>query len=177
MSCGVGRRRGSDPMLLWLWRRPVATASVRPLAWEPPYAMGAALKRQKEKRKKKEMRFVHVLAWQVKTAKPHRNAKIFNKHTQSLRPKSKLSAQSSYLRLDTNSRDAEIAWNASNISNFLWTFFFLTFFRSATSASLTVHLIITIRKHLEPRLLRLGNSAGVKNKVGSEAMRLVSWCS
>ena len=62
MSCGVGRRRGSDPMLLWLWRRPVATASVRPLAWEPPYAMGAALKRQKEKRKKKEMRFVHVLA-------------------------------------------------------------------------------------------------------------------
>ena len=42
MSCGVGRRRGSDPALLWLWRRPVATAQIQPLAWEPPYAVGAA---------------------------------------------------------------------------------------------------------------------------------------
>ena len=30
-----------------LWCRPVATAPIGPLAWEPPYAMGAALKRQK----------------------------------------------------------------------------------------------------------------------------------
>ena len=42
MSCGVGCRRGSDPVLLWLWRRPVATAPIGPLAWEPPYAVGAA---------------------------------------------------------------------------------------------------------------------------------------
>ena len=52
MSCGVGHRRGSDPTLLWLWRRPVATASIRPLAWEPPYAVGVAkemTKRQKIK--------------------------------------------------------------------------------------------------------------------------------
>ena len=42
MSCGVGRRRGSDPVLLWLRRRPVATAPIRPLAWQPPYAVGAA---------------------------------------------------------------------------------------------------------------------------------------
>ena len=28
--------------LLWLWRRPVATAPIQPLAWEPPYARGAA---------------------------------------------------------------------------------------------------------------------------------------
>ena len=42
MSCGVGCIRGSDPELLWLWRRPVATAPIRPLAWEPPYAAGAA---------------------------------------------------------------------------------------------------------------------------------------
>ena len=42
MSCGVGRRLGSDPMLLWLWRRPVATAPNLPLAWEPPYAAGTA---------------------------------------------------------------------------------------------------------------------------------------
>ena len=27
MSCGVGRRRGLDPMLLWLWRGPVAYSS------------------------------------------------------------------------------------------------------------------------------------------------------
>ena len=52
MSCGVGLRRGSDPELLWLWRRLVATALIGPLAWEPPYAAGAALemaKRQKNK--------------------------------------------------------------------------------------------------------------------------------
>ena len=42
MSCGVGRRRGSDPALLWLWGRLVAAAPIRPLAWEPPYAAGAA---------------------------------------------------------------------------------------------------------------------------------------
>ena len=45
-----------DPALLWLWHRPVATALIQPLAWEPPYAAGAALekaKRQKNKNKKK----------------------------------------------------------------------------------------------------------------------------
>ena len=26
MRCGIGCRQGSDPALLWLWRRPVATA-------------------------------------------------------------------------------------------------------------------------------------------------------
>ena len=54
MSCGVGRRRSSDLALLWLWHRPVATAPIKPLAWEPPYATGAALKRTKDKKKKKE---------------------------------------------------------------------------------------------------------------------------
>ena len=56
VSCGVGRRRGSDPALLWLWCRPVATAPIPPLAWEYPYAAEAALemakKRQKEKKRK-----------------------------------------------------------------------------------------------------------------------------
>ena len=42
MSCGVGHRLGLDPKLLWLWYRLVATAPMGPLAWEPPYAMGAA---------------------------------------------------------------------------------------------------------------------------------------
>ena len=49
MSCSVGLRRGSDPALLWLWCRPVAAALIQPLAREPPYATGAALKRQKNK--------------------------------------------------------------------------------------------------------------------------------
>uniref|UniRef100_A0A8D1HLK4 Aminotransferase class I/classII large domain-containing protein n=1 Tax=Sus scrofa TaxID=9823 RepID=A0A8D1HLK4_PIG len=31
MSCGVGRRRGSDPALLWLWHRPAATVPIGPL--------------------------------------------------------------------------------------------------------------------------------------------------
>ena len=31
--------------LLWLWCRPVATTLIGPLALEPPYATGAALKR------------------------------------------------------------------------------------------------------------------------------------
>ena len=47
VSCGVGRRRGSDLVLLWLWHRPVTTASIRPLAWEPPYAAEAALEKAK----------------------------------------------------------------------------------------------------------------------------------
>ena len=51
MSYGVGRRRGLDPMWLWLWLWPVATASIRPLAWELPYAMGLALKTNKQKKK------------------------------------------------------------------------------------------------------------------------------
>ena len=51
MSCGIGRRRGSDPRLLWLWREPAAIAPIRPLAWEPPYATGVALKKMKKKKK------------------------------------------------------------------------------------------------------------------------------
>ena len=47
MSCGVGRRCGSDPELLWLWCRLVATAQIGSLALEPPYAEGAALEKTK----------------------------------------------------------------------------------------------------------------------------------
>ena len=45
-SCGVGHRCSLDPVLLWLWYRPADTAPIWPLAWEPPYGMGAALKGQ-----------------------------------------------------------------------------------------------------------------------------------
>ena len=56
MSCGVGRRRHSDPALLWLWHGLTAVAPMRPLAWEPPYAMGAALKKDKRQKKKERER-------------------------------------------------------------------------------------------------------------------------
>ena len=51
MSCGKGHRSDSDPTLLWLWNRPVAIAPIGLLAWEPPCAESAALKRQKRKKK------------------------------------------------------------------------------------------------------------------------------
>ena len=56
VSCGVGHRYSSDPALLWLWRRLTATAPIRPLDWEPPYAAGAAqeIAKKKIKKKKKE---------------------------------------------------------------------------------------------------------------------------
>ena len=41
-----------DPALLWLWRRLEATAPIRPLAWELPYAAEAAI--EKAKRQKKQ---------------------------------------------------------------------------------------------------------------------------
>ena len=50
MSCGVGQRRGLDLALLWLWCRQVTTALIQPLAWELPYAMGLALKENKNKK-------------------------------------------------------------------------------------------------------------------------------
>ena len=46
VSGGVGHRRSLDLGWLWLWCRLVAIALIGPLAWEPPYATGAALKRQ-----------------------------------------------------------------------------------------------------------------------------------
>ena len=58
MSCGLGCRRSSDPALLWLWRRPAATAPIRPLAWEPPYAMGAALEKAKRQKQEEKIRFI-----------------------------------------------------------------------------------------------------------------------
>ena len=44
---------GLDPELLWLWLwcRPAATALIRFLAWEPPYATGVALEKVKSQKK------------------------------------------------------------------------------------------------------------------------------
>ena len=53
MSCGVSCRRGSDLALLWLWCRLAAIPPICPLAWEPPYAEGAALEKTKKTNKQK----------------------------------------------------------------------------------------------------------------------------
>ena len=36
-----------------MWCRPATVALIRPLAWQPPYAAGVALKKQKTKKVKK----------------------------------------------------------------------------------------------------------------------------
>ena len=54
VSCSVGCRCGSDPVLLWLWSRLAAIASIRSLAWELPYAMSATLKRKEKKKDTRE---------------------------------------------------------------------------------------------------------------------------
>ena len=47
-------------MLLWLWCRPSAVALMGPLAWELPYAVGAALEKTKTKQKQKNTRGKNV---------------------------------------------------------------------------------------------------------------------
>ena len=79
MSCGVGRKCGSDPTLLWLWRRPVAMVPIRPLAWESPYAAEETLekaKRQKTKnKKKKEMKKINKM-WCIHTQECLREMRV-----------------------------------------------------------------------------------------------------
>ena len=42
--------RVKDLVLLWLWCRPAAVAPIQLLAWESPYAAGAALENTKKKK-------------------------------------------------------------------------------------------------------------------------------
>ena len=71
MSCGVGHRHGSYPLLLWLWYRLVAPAPIGPLAWEPPYADGAALeKAKKDKNKTKQNNQWDLIQTSVQQRKP-----------------------------------------------------------------------------------------------------------
>ena len=48
--------------LVLLWCRPAAVAPIRPLAWEPSYAMGVALKKKKKKKKRNPLSFPHLLS-------------------------------------------------------------------------------------------------------------------
>ena len=43
-----------DLALPWLWCRPAATVPIRPLAWEPPCAVGAVLKGQTKQSQQKK---------------------------------------------------------------------------------------------------------------------------
>jgi len=52
MSHGIGHRCDSELVLGWLWCRLAAAALIGPLAWELPYAAGAALKKKKKKKRK-----------------------------------------------------------------------------------------------------------------------------
>ena len=61
MSCGGGCRRGSDLALLWLWHRLAAVAPMRPLAWEPPYAMGTTLEKTNKTKQNKKIVFVKLV--------------------------------------------------------------------------------------------------------------------
>ena len=54
MSCGAGYRCSLDRVLLWRWRRLAATAQIRPLAWELPYAEGVALEKAKRQRQQQQ---------------------------------------------------------------------------------------------------------------------------
>ena len=71
LSRGVGHRRGLNLALLWLWRRPAATAPIRTLAWEPLYALGAALEKAKiskgKKKKEQHSDFSISLQWDAQS--------------------------------------------------------------------------------------------------------------
>ena len=75
MSYGIGHRRSSDPVLLWLWRRLAAVTPIRPLAWESPYAVGVALKSKKKEKERKVLYnpcnnvFMQHLKFFIKSAK------------------------------------------------------------------------------------------------------------
>ena len=58
MICGVGPRCGLDAALLWLWCTLATTVPIPPLAWKPPYAEGAVLKRPPPKKKPKKQKEV-----------------------------------------------------------------------------------------------------------------------
>ena len=58
MSFGIQRQT----TLLCPWHRPAATAPTRPLAWELPYAAGAALKSKKRKEKKRKEKKKNVFS-------------------------------------------------------------------------------------------------------------------
>ena len=68
---GSKYRHSSDLALPWLWCRLAATAPIQPLAWEPPYATGAAqeiattttTKQQQKRQKTKKKKSIRFSPW------------------------------------------------------------------------------------------------------------------
>ena len=123
MSCDVGWRRGSDPMLLWLWCRPAAAVLIEPLLWEPPYATGpkkteGQTDRQKERKKRKEKiykRLREVLGEDWFLVELHTPIWLRSHHTS--RP-SPLSGESEVILFPkaTIKHSLETQWTASDIT-------------------------------------------------------------
>ena len=59
-----------------VWRRPAAVALIQPLAWEPPNAMGTALKRKGKKKKKKGKKRSTTISTDPKNKTPIQKGKI-----------------------------------------------------------------------------------------------------
>ena len=59
MSCGVRHRHRSYLVLLYLWHRTAATAPIRPLAWEHPYATSPAIEKKNYSKQKSRTRWFH----------------------------------------------------------------------------------------------------------------------
>ena len=60
MSCGVGHRYSSDPILLWLWCRLAAAAPIHSLAWKLLY-VACVPKKQNKTTEVKEL-LVYIFA-------------------------------------------------------------------------------------------------------------------
>ena len=64
VSCGAGRRKCSNLVLLWLQCRLTAVTPIRLLVWEPPWAAGAAQKGKKKKKKNLLETHSHSRLWE-----------------------------------------------------------------------------------------------------------------
>ena len=83
MNCGVGRRRGSDLVLLWLWCRLAATAPIRPpnLGTSTCHVCGAEKRTKSQKKKKRYLKILKELRVNMKElrADMNSNANYFRK--------------------------------------------------------------------------------------------------
>ena len=68
---------GSDPILLWLWRRPAPEALIQSLAWELPALKKKKKKKKSKKKQKKKTTKSKSLKHETETAKKKDKLKFF----------------------------------------------------------------------------------------------------
>ena len=124
MSCGIDHRCGLDSKLLWLRCRLTATALIRPLTWEHPCALVAALKRQK---------YIYIMFSMCFAARPYRVG------TQPHQREWPCQASSPGTIYSASQHQATMAWSCvcdhlCLLSIFFFFFFFFAFFRAAPMA-------------------------------------------